>query len=270
MPEPYGLYAPKLADPPAGSDVIEEWEFFWGLAKRAELPMRFYRSKSFTGPRRDPSGPVDIPMDVKPTTDELLELATSGSRVSLAEVRRFGDGALFPEEIVTEPKDPDCTARLQLADPSMMDELGELAEAIAEGQQGPDMGDHAFLLVCRRAAHLNNSTGLDAPRLIRKGGTYNPAYLHPVDLERLSVAPGGDVEILSDHGVIRAVAASDETLRPGVVSMTHAYGRLPSEQADHRRHGSNTGRLLSVDHDFDRYSGIPRMSAVPVSVRGLG
>lgn len=269
LPEPYGLYAPKLADPPAGSDVIEEWEFFWGLAKRAGMPMRFYRSKSFTGPRRETAKPIDVPMDVKPTTDDLLELMTSDSRISLAEVRKFKDGALFPEEVLTAPKDPACTARLQLADPSMMDELRELAGSIAQGQQGPDMGEHDFLLVCRRAAHLNNSTGLDAPRLMRKGGTTNPAYLNPLDLERLAVAPGGDVEILSDHGVIRAVAASDDTLRPGVISMTHAYGRLPSEQADHRRHGSNTGRLLSTDHDFDRYSGIPRMSALPVSVRGL-
>ena len=34
-----------------------------------------------------------------------------------------------------------------------------------------------------------------------------------------------------------------------------------------REFGSNTGRLSSVDRNYDPYTGIPMMSAIPVNVR---
>jgi hypothetical protein len=49
--------------------------------------------------------------------------------------------------------------------------------------------------------------------------------------------------------------------------MTHAFGGLPRDADDVRTVGSNTSQLTSVEEDYDRFSGIPRMSAVPVSVR---
>ncbi|MGE0384329.1 MAG: hypothetical protein AB7Q97_06320 [Gammaproteobacteria bacterium] len=52
--------------------------------------------------------------------------------------------------------------------------------------------------------------------------------------------------------------------------MTHAFCDLPALGADFRRHGSNTSQLTSVEEDYDRWSGIPRMSAVPVRVSRLG
>ena len=36
--------------------------------------------------------------------------------------------------------------------------------------------------------------------------------------------------------------------------------------AEFKRIGSNAGQLTSVEEDYDRHSGIPRMSAVPVRV----
>ena len=38
-PEPYAQYAPAVVEPPAGSDVIEEWELFYGLAQRMGLQL---------------------------------------------------------------------------------------------------------------------------------------------------------------------------------------------------------------------------------------
>jgi len=37
--EPYAQYTPAIAAPPPGADVIEEWEFFYGLAQRMGLPV---------------------------------------------------------------------------------------------------------------------------------------------------------------------------------------------------------------------------------------
>ena len=38
------------------------------------------------------------------------------------------------------------------------------------------------------------------------------------------------------------------------------------DDKDVRKIGSNTGRLSPVDEDYDPYSGIPLMSAIPVNV----
>ena len=37
---PYAQYAPAVLSPPAGSDLIEEWEFFYELARRLGLPLQ--------------------------------------------------------------------------------------------------------------------------------------------------------------------------------------------------------------------------------------
>ncbi len=72
LPEPYAQYAPALVEPPAGSDVIEEWEFFYGLARELGLPLRLSSSYSW-GPAAS-AGPVALDMQRKPTTDEIFEL----------------------------------------------------------------------------------------------------------------------------------------------------------------------------------------------------
>lgn len=61
----------------------------------------------------------------------------------------------------------------------------------------------------------------------------------------------------------------DDTLRRGLVSMTHAFGGLPDRETDVRQTGANTGRLLSVDRDLQPYTSQPRMSNVPVAVKAI-
>jgi hypothetical protein len=48
--------------------------------------------------------------------------------------------------------------------------------------------------------------------------------------------------------------------------MSHCFGGNPDEDDDPLEAGANTNRLLSMDYDYDPYTGIPRMSAVPVAV----
>ena len=113
-----------------------------------------------------------------------------------------------------------------------------------------------------------NSSGRSIPRLTSKR-TYNPAFLHPDDLGRLGVAAGDAVEIRSVHDAVRAVVQPDDGLRPGVVSMTHAFGTDPDDDDRFRILGANTGRLIPVDLDYDPVSGIPRMGALPVAITKL-
>ena len=82
LPKPWAQYTPAIVDPPEGSDVIPEWEFFYGLAQRMGLALEV-RPVDFNGPT---GATLPIPMDVKPTADELLTLLTSKARIPLAEV----------------------------------------------------------------------------------------------------------------------------------------------------------------------------------------
>ena len=63
------------------------------------------------------------------------------------------------------------------------------------------------------------------------------------------------------------MAEADETVREGLVSMSHSFGDTPESDGDVRAIGGNTGRLSSVERDYDRFSGLPRMSNIPVRVQ---
>lgn len=263
-PEPMGLYAPALVDPPAGSDLIEEWEFFHGLARRMGLGITLNFPNRSAGAQRERRAPVAIDMTGKPTSDEVLEMLCAGSRIPLDEVKKHPNGALFPEDIRVAPRDADCAARMNVGNEVMLGELADmLDEPVVEGSEGADF---PLLLVSRRMAHVYNSAGRDMPQLVRKGGSYNPLFMHGRDMAALGIGEDEDIAVSSRHGTVRAVAQRDDTMRPGVVSMSHAFGDLPSQAAPVRQVGTNVGALISVEDDFDRHSGIPRMSALPVRI----
>ena len=110
-----------------------------------------------------------------------------------------------------------------------------------------------------------NSSARDLLAL-RSKWTYNPAFLHPAELERQGLEPGDVVEIHSPHARILGLVEADPSLREGLVSMSHSFGDTPDHDADVRAIGGNTGRLTSVERDYDRFSGLPRMSNIPVRV----
>jgi anaerobic selenocysteine-containing dehydrogenase len=260
---PYAQYTPKIVDPPEGSDLIEEWEFFYGMAQQMGLPLELRASYSW-GP--DVAKPAMTPLDMqrRPTTDELFEFLTRGARVPLAEVKRHPHGQVFEDPpALVEEKDPGCAAKLDLANPVMLAELAEVAGEPLERDRG-----FTHRVLCRRLLDVHNSAGRDISKLTRKW-RYNPAFMHPDDLRELGVAPGEVIEIESERAAILGVAEVEEGLRRGVISMPHGFGDLPGPDGDARVRdvGSNTGRLSSVDRDYDPYTGIPRMSSIPVNVR---
>ena len=70
---PFAHYTPAIIEP--DFDVIEEWEFIWGLAHRMRTPLDLGRN-------------VALDIDHKPTSDEYLDIINAGSRVPLDEVRK--------------------------------------------------------------------------------------------------------------------------------------------------------------------------------------
>jgi len=97
---------------------------------------------------------------------------------------------------------------------------------------------------------------------------YNPAYLNPADMAREGIENGDWVEISSDHGLIRARAEADDSVRTGVVSISHCFGFLPGE-SDFDTYGVSTNLLISTDRDLQTINAMPRMSGIPVAIRPM-
>jgi anaerobic selenocysteine-containing dehydrogenase len=261
---PYAQVAPAIVDPPAGADVIEEWEFFFELARRMGLALTLV---GFYGwGRHVESPPILVPVDLtrRPTTREVYALLTRGSRIPIDEVERHPHGRVFDEvRDVVHPRDADCDARLAVGAEAMLRELAAVAS-----ERAPEPADLPFRLVPRRSNQFVNSSGRSIASLVR-GKPWNPAFVHPDDLAALGLATGDLVRVRSRHDAIAAVVEADASLRRGLVSMTHAFGGRPGTDDDPRERGSNAGRLLRADDDYDPISGIPRMGALPVAVEPL-
>ncbi|MBV9661673.1 MAG: molybdopterin-dependent oxidoreductase [Acidimicrobiales bacterium] len=252
--DPHGQYTPAIVSPPPGSEVIEEWEFYYGVATRMGIELSV--------------GGVALDMTHKPTTDDLLELLHRGSRIPLAEVKRFEGGALFREpRVVIAPMDPGWTGRLDVGNAEMMADLRDVSEEVAEAEVDEE-GRRIFRLVCRRLTHMMNSAGANLPAS-NHGKAYNPAFMHPGDLAELGLNNGDVVELRSARAKIVAIVEADSNVRRGVISMAHSFGDVPERDEAYREIGSNTGRLVAIADRYERYSGQPRMSNVPVTVAPL-
>jgi anaerobic selenocysteine-containing dehydrogenase len=248
--ESFAQYVEAAVAPPTGSELIEEWEFFYEVARRLGRSLRI--------------AGTEIPASRRPTTRELLEIMTRGARIPLAEVERHPHGAFFMDETIrVEAASADAAERLELASPPMMEQLSKLASSSSANV--PDER-FPFRMIVRRMRHVQNSMlhGVVAGR-----ASDNPAYLSRDDATRLGVEAGDRLAIYSATGEIEARVAIDEALRPGLVSISHGFGGLPGDGEESPLPGSNTGLLIDVDHDYDLFTGQPRMSDVPVGLRRI-
>lgn len=276
-PEPYAQYSKAIVAPPPGSDVIEEWEFFYGLCRRMGIALVAYPLRAEAGVLRGRREAFPFDMQKKPTTDEVLAGLMNGSRIPLEEIKRHPHGAIFdavhsspafapkPEHAFVSPADPGNEDRLDVGNADMLAELA----AIRSERSATAAAARPFQLISRRMPNVYNSSGRDIDAL-QKGRPWNPAFLHPDDLAMLGLAGGELVEIASDHAAILGIVESAPELRRGIVSMTHCYGGNAEDGEDGeqvRALGSSTGRLVDNMRDFDPHTGIPRMSAIPVSIR---
>jgi anaerobic selenocysteine-containing dehydrogenase len=260
---PYAQYSPRIVAPPPGSELIEEWEFFHGLARRLghDLSMGVYFG--FGAYSEAPPVQIQVRTSDQLSTEEIYERICATSRIPLEEVQRHPHGKIFDVHEVVRPKDPDCNGRLDVGNRYMMEELA--AVSAFDFRKERENFEYPFRLIPRRSNHFINSSGLGLPRLNR-GTRYNATFMHPQDLAELNLAPGDPITIRSAHDFIPGIVAADETLRRKVIAMHHCFGGLVDEDHKFVEQGSNVSRLVANDRQYDRITGIPRMSNIPVSV----
>jgi anaerobic selenocysteine-containing dehydrogenase len=255
--EPYSQYSPAVVE--AEGDKIEEWEFFWGVGKRMGLEMNL------------DNGPID--MVNKPSKSDLLNTVTKGSRVPLNDIIASDGGTVFDvPDVIVSAADPATKGYLDLYPAGLYEELqasyADLNKTIAEVKSP----EYSHLLISRRMKNTYNSTGPELS-LLKSKGTTNPAYVHSGDLNHLNIEDGELIEVYSKHGYIPAVAKASDDIKPGVISMAHCWGGAPDSKAEVdakvREIGSNTNRLINNLENFEKYSGMPRQSTIPVSIRKI-
>ncbi|HIG42533.1 MAG: molybdopterin-dependent oxidoreductase [bacterium] len=251
--EPYVHYTRAVLPPNPQSR--EEWEVYWEISKRSGIPIDL------------PGG--QLSPDQRPTKYDVLEKLTPGSRIPLKEIASKGKGHIFDEvQVTVEPGRSDHDSQFQLLPEGVAEELKEvLTENIwRDGKIIDDNREFTHLLISRRLKHVFNSSGQQLEGLQKKGTTNN-AYMNPQDLTDLGVKPGDLIEIESAAGMLVGVVEAAKDVKPGVISMAHAWGDIPDNWGDVRTKGSSTNRLVDDNRTYDRITGMPRMSAIPVNVR---
>ncbi len=255
LPAPYSNYTPAVLD--TDDDLLTEWEVFAGIAARNGTEIDLPGGRV---PHAD--GALAEGLD----DDAILDLVYGTARLPMPEMRNQRGVIHEDRRIEVVDGDPEANARFAVAPSDIVAELAEVRDEAsgAEVLGGFDADQLPFRLVSRRMKHVINSLGRELPGLA-KVGTTNPAYLHPDDLDVLGVTEGDVLVIESLHGSITGVAAADPTVKPGVVSMSHSWGRS-SKADDLRGHGMPTNRLVANDDGFDPITGMAVQSAIPVRI----
>lgn len=259
-PQAFAQYAPPVVDKPKG--VIHDWEFFWEVASRMQLPLTLkYWNYGMDFEAIEDGLPLRV--DTPPDPEEMIRFICKNSRVPFDELVENPSGVRpdLPEQRVTEAPEG-YGGRLELCPDDVAEELSTLLHTRS------DNTDYRYQLTCRRILEAMNSAYLDS-QTARKRYPVNWAYMNPDDMADEGVQDGSKIQIQSASGKIVGIAKADPRLRRGVISMTHLFGELlPSDDPDNEQ-GSFTGRLTSLKDHLQPINFMPRFSGVPVDVMVL-
>ncbi len=262
----YAQYSPAVADVPHGSDLIEEWDFFYQMADHLDEELVFATAFGFSRYQEAPYVIMPISRSEKPDIDDFYEAICANSRIPFADVKQYPHGHVFDVEVLVEPREEGNGDRLDCGNADMLAQLDEVyAQDFRAMQNTPEF---PYRYVPRRHNNFMNSSGRSIAKL-NGGRPWNPAWIHPEDLASIGVADGDMVRIATAHDSIVAMAESDASLRRGVIAIAHAFGGLVDDDDQYLEMGANTGRLVRTDEDYDPITGMPRMGNIPVSITRL-
>ncbi len=257
FPVPYTNYTDAVII--SGDDVLNEWEVFAGIAARNRTPIDL------------PGGqlPVERQLTDDPLTDhDVIDHVFGNARLPMAEWREHRQVIHEDNRVQVVEAEPGADARFNVAPVDVVAELAEVHGESTGAQllRGYDPEMFPFRLVGRRLKHALNSLGSELPGLA-KVATTNYAYAHPDDLATLGAEPGDLLEITSPRAKVVGVAEADPDIKRGVIAMSHSWGGSSLTDEKVREIGTPTNRLVDSEDGTDRITGLPVMSAIPVSVR---
>jgi anaerobic selenocysteine-containing dehydrogenase len=262
--QPYGAACPPVLQSPPGSDLVEEWEVFYGLAQKMGLTLKVKPASFVDNPNKEKHATV-LDMTQPASAIDAWAVTLKGSPVPLDEVRKYPAGHIFdvPKQII-QPRPEGWPGRLELGSAPMLAELADIAASPLNSYEHDNA--FPFRVISRRLNDMHNSNWHDSPRLSRKW-RYNPVFMNPEDMAHLGVVTGEVVEIESARASIFCVVEAAPDVRGHCAAVPHSFGGNPDEPEDPFTTGANTGKLSDVEQDYDPYTGIPLMSGIPVRIK---
>jgi anaerobic selenocysteine-containing dehydrogenase len=251
---PIMQYTPPVLEMPTG--VIEDWEFVWGLAKRLDVQLTL-KVGPYGAEYASIPGGLKVDMQNKPNVDDFFSWAYRNAPISYADLKRHA-GAISPDvaPTIVRAADTQNTARLDLMPADVAQELQDYREKA--GEAGYD-----YLLCSRRLLEIMNSSFRLNER-VRSRYKANRLFMNPDDIAAAGLRDGQGAEIQSKHGKIMGYIARDQSLRRGVVSMTHHWAAVEGSRDGH------SANLVSIDpRDLSAISYMPHQSAIPVNVKPM-
>ncbi len=167
-------------------------------------------------------------------------------------------GRFFNDWIQTENQRVDCC-------PSIFTEALDRCESIFQEL----VSENSLKMISRRTNYMVNSWLHNLPSLKRGVHLNNPLYMHPEDARARNLGDGATVRVRNDWGDIEAVIALDESLKPGVVALTHGWGHEASVgmKTAQQYPGVNANDLLpSGPGSYEKLSNQAFMTGIPVEV----
>jgi hypothetical protein len=231
---------------------MEETLMMWEIARRLGLTILY-------------DGKQELPLDRAPTRDELLAIRVQGSRFTLDDLKALQSGIVVDApDLVIQPARPEADA---LLDPMPADVAAEIAEFLRTEPdrsrvKQPGRPSYTHLLSSRRMRELFCSTGRHFSE-VKKRRPYNPAFLAPEDMAEMQLKDGDRIWVSSEFASVEAIAQTDESLRPGVVSMAHGFGGLPEDDFDGQ---ACVNALIDSRNHVEPINAMPRMSGIPVNI----
>lgn len=253
FPAVYTNYTDRVIH--SGDDVLNEWEVFVGIAKRLRTTITL------------PGGV--LPVDNELSDGDVIDFVFGNSRLPMSKWRE-NRRVIHDNPITVLPGDPKNKARFAVCPDDVFEELNQVREEKSGNDFFPEFDEEKFpfLLIGRRLKYALNSLGSELPGLA-KVSTTNYAYVNPDDLKELGADEGDLLKIDSPRAAVVGVAKADTDLKRGVIAMSHSWGGLSLTDEKVRDIGTPTNRLVTSDSGFDRITGLPIMSAIPISVEHI-
>jgi anaerobic selenocysteine-containing dehydrogenase len=229
FPFPFVQYSPPAVQASPGRPAM--WRIFDGLGRRLGLP-------GFAGLEAE-------------TDDSILAGAARRCRVSwetlVASPSGHAPGGTPAPGWLIPKLLPLGT--LDLAPPELVAQFRAWESSPRHSVPMP-ADDQGLLLVNRRELRQTNS-------MLRDAAVPPPLLMHPDDSARLGLVSGQPVLIRSSTGSTVAAVEVTESIRPGAVSLPHAWST------------PGVNHLTSATHGVDPLTGMPQLSGFPVTVTAL-
>ena len=168
--------------------------------------------------------------------------------------------ALYDELVSFDDKRVDCC-------PPLFAEGIDRCEAIFQEleAESPD----TLKIISLRTNYMHNSHLANMRSLKDGRHALNPLHIHPDDAARRGLGEGDLARIFNDNGSVSTAVTLDQTLRPGVVAMSHGYGHDMSfgQRRANSLPGVNVNRLLPTGPGkYEKLSNMSHMNGVVVHV----